>query len=63
MGKIKNAKEKMSPPTPPTLMEPFDVEDVLSKLSTTEKIDLLSGNVTISLVYKVYMSSVKCQCH
>ncbi len=26
-------------------MEPFDVDDVLSKLSTQEKIDLLSGAV------------------
>jgi hypothetical protein len=47
---------KMAPPAPPTPMGPFDVEDVLSKLSTTEKIDLLSGNVTISSVPKIQVS-------
>ncbi|KAH6662238.1 glycosyl hydrolase family 3 N terminal domain-containing protein [Halenospora varia] len=34
---------EVSPPTPPYPVEPFDVEDVLKKLSGQEKIDLLSG--------------------
>ena len=30
-------------PTPPSPIEPFNVDDVLKKLNTKEKIDLLSG--------------------
>ncbi|KAL3422360.1 glycoside hydrolase family 3 [Phlyctema vagabunda] len=35
--------ETNSPPTPPFHIEPFEVEEVLQKLKTKEKIDLLSG--------------------
>lgn len=34
-------------PTPPSPIEPFDVEDVIKSLNTKEKIDLLSGKPPI----------------
>jgi hypothetical protein len=39
------AREINAPPTPPLPTHSFDVDDVLSKLTTTEKIDLLSGEI------------------
>jgi hypothetical protein len=39
------AKEINAPPTPPLSTHSFNVDDVLSKLTTTEKIDLLSGEI------------------
>ncbi|KAG0645275.1 hypothetical protein D0Z07_8823 [Hyphodiscus hymeniophilus] len=32
-------------PTPPSPVEPFDVDEVLKKLTSTEKIDLLAEQV------------------
>lgn len=37
------AQENREPPTPPSPIEPLDVEAVLLKLTTTEKVKLLSG--------------------
>jgi hypothetical protein len=39
------AKEINAPPTPPLSTHSFDVDDVLSKLTTAEKIGLLSGEI------------------
>jgi hypothetical protein len=46
------AREINAPPTPPLLTHSFDVDNVLSKLTTTEKIDLLSGKVPENLDLK-----------
>lgn len=37
------AQENTEPPTPPSPVETLDVEAVLAKLSTNEKVDLLAG--------------------
>lgn len=37
------AQENTQPPTPPSPIETLDVEAVLAKLSTNEKVDLLAG--------------------
>jgi hypothetical protein len=38
--------EVNTPPTPPSPVEPFNVEDVLKKLNSKEKVDLLSGKAS-----------------
>jgi len=44
-------------PTPPSPVEGFDPEVVLKKLTTTEKIDLLSGTVIMKSSWLLYTFS------